>query len=283
MAKAEQVTDSVTYHGESAVWYAEWGGLKFVDMLAGDILSFDDSTGAISRLHVDSPVAAVVRPRATGGFVVATEREFALWGPGGKEWSTPALFDASLRFNEGSCDPVGRFLCGSMSYEQKSGAASMWRLNLDGSAERLFDGVTISNGLAFTANGERAYYVDTGTRRIDVFDFEDAELINRRPLVQIDESAGSPDGLCVDATDGIWVALYGGSAVHHYTADGDLEHVVAVGASNVTSCTLGGPELSTLYITTSREGLPPGEEPAAGAIFRTDVGVPGVPVLTSAM
>lgn len=280
---AEQITDSVMYHGEGVVWSADWGGLKCVDMLAGDVLSLDESSGALSRLHVGSPVAAVVRPRATGGFVVATEREFAVWSDTGREWSTPPLLDAGVRFNEGNCDPLGRFLCGSMSYEQESGAGSMWRLNLDGSTEQIFGGVTISNGLAFTGAGDRAYYVDTRTRRIDVFDVEDGELVHRRPFVAIPEGVGNPDGLCVDAEDGVWVALYGGSAVRHYGSDGALADVVEVGATNVTSCTLGGPNLSTLYITTSRENLHPDEQPAAGALFRADVGVVGVPVLTCAV
>ncbi|HEY0815610.1 MAG TPA: SMP-30/gluconolactonase/LRE family protein [Pseudonocardia sp.] len=280
---ADQVTESVTYHGEGAVWSTLWGGLKCVDMLAGDVLSVDVSTGSVSRLHVGSPVAAAVRPRTRGGFVVATEREFALWGDAGREWSSPALWTGGIRFNEGSCDPLGRFLCGSMSYEGEAGAGAMWRLNLDGSTERLFEDVTISNGLGFTGAGDRAYYVDTRTRRIDLFDVEDGELVRRRPFVTVPEGVGNPDGLCVDAADGVWVALYGGSAVRHYSRDGVLEDVVAVGAAQVTSCTLGGPELSTLYITTSRENLSADEQPAAGAIFRAEVGVVGVPVLASAL
>jgi sugar lactone lactonase YvrE len=283
MTAAERLTDSVAYHGEGAVWYEGWGGLKWVDMLAGDILSLDDRTGVINRQHVDSSVAAIVRPRASGGFIVATEREFAVWGDDGKEWSTPPLWDGNVRFNEGSCDPAGRFLVGSMSYEREAGAGSMWRLNLDGSTERVFGDVTISNGLAFTANGEAAYYIDTRTRRIDVFSVHDSELSDRRPFVSVREGVGNPDGLCVDSEGGVWVALYGGSAVHHYGIEGRLEDVIEVGAMKVTSCTFGGPALSTLYITTSRENLGAQEEPAAGAIFSADVGVVGVPVLTSEM
>jgi sugar lactone lactonase YvrE len=280
--RAEQLTDSVAYHGEGAVWYPGWGGLKWVDMLAGDVLSLDENSGEIGRQHVGS-VAAIVRPRASGGFVVATERSFAVWSDEAEEWSTPPLWDDAIRFNEGSCDPVGRFLVGSMSYEREQGAGAVWRLNLDGSTERLFGDVTISNGLGFTAEGTLAYYVDTRTRRIDVFTVTDGELSERRPFVHIPEGIGNPDGLCIDAEGGVWVALYGGSAVRHYSSTGALETVVEVGAQKVTSCTLGGPTLSTLYITTSRENLGPDDEPSAGALFQADVGVAGIPVLTSAM
>lgn len=284
MTAAEQLTDSITHHGEGAVWYAGWGGLKLVDMLAGVVVSVDEHSGEIGRQHLGSSVAAAVRPRVRGGFVVATEREFAVWGPSGREWSSPPLWDQGLRFNEGSCDPQGRFLCGSMSYARESGAGALWRLNLDGSTECLFGDITISNGLGFTANGDRAFYVDTRTRRVDVFDVDQGgELVERRPFVGIAEGVGNPDGLTVDVDGGVWVALYGGSAVHHYTADGRLADIVEVPATAVTSCTLGGANLSTLYITTSRENLAPDEQPAAGAVFRADVGVAGVPVLPSAI
>ena len=283
MATAEQITDSVSYHGEGAVWNAGWGGLKIVDMMAGAVLSLDEVTGTVSRQEVGSPVAAAVRPRTRGGFVVATEREFALFGADGREWASAPLWDGPVRFNEGSCDPQGRFLCGSMSYQQETGAASMWRLNLDGSTSRLFGDLTVSNGLGFDQSGQHAYYVDTPTRRIDVFDVIDGELVDRRPFVHVEEGPGNPDGLHVDAAGGVWVALFGGSAVHHYGPDGRLADVVEVGASQVTSCTLGGPDLTTLYVTTSRENLEPGDEPAAGAIFRAEVGVTGLPVLPCAL
>ncbi|WP_345751639.1 SMP-30/gluconolactonase/LRE family protein [Microbacterium rhizophilus] len=281
MPRAEQITASVTYHGEGAVWHAGWGGLRLVDMLAGDVLSLDEATGTVSRLHVDSPVAALLRPRTAGGFVVATERGFAGYDARDRrEWVTPDLWDGPIRFNEGAVDPRGRLLAGQMAYAQTPGAASMWRLNVDRSAERLFGGLTISNGLGFTADGTRAYFDDTATGRIDVFDVEDGELGERRPFVTLPEGVGGPDGLCVDAEDGVWVALYGGAAVRRYDADGALSEIVEVGAERVTSCALGGLDGTTLYITTSREGLEPHEEPAAGAMFRAEVGVTGAPIRT---
>ncbi len=276
--RAEQLTDSVTYHGEGAVWHDGWGGLKWVDMLAGEVLSLDD-TGGITRQKVGS-VAAMVRPRADGGFVVATRRRFVLWNEHGEEWRSEPLWTSDERFNEGSCDPLGRVLCGTMATPGNEGTAVMWRLNLDGTVEGVFDGITISNGLAFTADGTRAYYADTPTGRIDVFDVVDGELTDRRPFVTIPEELGFPDGLCVDAEDGVWAALHGGGAVRHFAADGTMQEIVEIpGVTQVTSCTLGGRDLSTLYVTTSRENLPDNEQPAAGALFTAEVGVRGIPVL----
>jgi len=280
MVMAEQVTAPLAYHGEGAVWCSDWGGLKWVDMLAGDVLSLDGASGSVSRLHVGSPVAAMLRPRARGGFVVATEREFALWGKSGKEWSTPPLWsDERRRFNEGGCDPSGGLICGSMSYHVEKGVGEVFRMNADRTVERLFGDVTISNGLGFNSSGTRMYYVDTITRRIDLFDVDGGRFLNRRPFVSMREGIGNPDGLWVDEHDGVWVALWGGSAVHHFNSEGVLEDVIEVPVTQVTSCTFGGANLDQLFITTSRENLAADDEPSAGAVFCASVGIRGLPVI----
>ncbi|GAA2224876.1 SMP-30/gluconolactonase/LRE family protein [Herbiconiux moechotypicola] len=282
--RAEQLTDPITFHGEGAVWHEAWGGLKLVDMFAGDVLSLAPD-GAVTRLHTGSLIAAMVRPRASGGFVVATERAFELFDADGeREWSSGPVIAEGFRMNEGSCDPFGRLLCGSLQYGFADGAGTMYRLGAPGEpVEALFGGLTITNGLGFTGDGSLAFYADTPTRRIDVFDVDArGELTSRRPWVHLPEGVGNPDGLCVDSAGGVWVALYDGSAVHHYDASGALVEVVELPVSRVTSCTLGGPDLRTLYITTSRENLPADAEPEAGALFTTRADTPGLPTLTFA-
>ena len=149
----------------------------------------------------------------------------------------------------------------------------MYRLDPDGSVSEVFGGITVSNGLGFTADGTLAYYVDSRTDRIDVFDYADGRLWERRPFVAVE--GGGPDGLCVDADGGVWVARYGGSAVHGYTADGVLAEVIEVGGwEKVTSCTFGGELLDQLFITTSRENG--STQAAAGALFRCEPGVRGL-------
>ena len=180
-----------------------------------------------------------------------------------------------MRMNDGGCDPDGRFYCGSMAYDQSAGAAALYRLDPDRSVHVVLEGLTISNGLEWSPDGARAYYVDTATRRLDVFDYDLASgLSGRRPLVEI---GGDPDGLTVDARGGVWVALCGGGAVHGYTPEGGLAEVVDVPTPKVTACTFGGPRLDELYITTSREHVDPADDPLAGALFRAEVGVAGLP------
>jgi len=247
-------------------------------MLAGDILSLV-ADGTINRRHVGT-IAAALRPRQQGGAVIGVERSFALEEADGEIRHLDELWsDTNVRMNEGGCDPDGRFYCGSMAYDQRPGAGALYRLDPDSSVHVVLENVTISNGLEWSPDGSRAYYNDSPTQRIDVFDYEaESGLSGRRPFAEVPAEVGLPDGLTVDEEGGVWVALYGGGSVRRYTPDGMLDEVIEVPAKQVTACTFGGRDLDQLFITTSREDLKPAEDPLAGSLFRTAVGVAGMPV-----
>src|SRR4051812_35893260 len=269
---AEQVTDVCTSHGEGVMWDAAAGLVRFVDLEAGGLMSFDPVSGAVGRQDVGK-VAACIRPRRSGGLVVALERTFALLDAAGAlEHEVGRGFDdEGMRFNDGGCAPAGRFWMGSMAYDETPGAASVHRLDPDGSITTVLTDVTISNGLSFAPDGRSALYVDTPTGRVDVLEVDPAAgtVTGRSPFAEV--TRGHPDGIAPDSAGGVWVALWGGSAVHRYDADGRLTHVVEVPCSQVTCPAFAGPDLADLYITTSRKGL--GEtEPAAGALFRVRPG-----------
>jgi sugar lactone lactonase YvrE len=282
--RAQRFTDVITHHGEGPVWWPD-GHLRCVDMDAGDVVDIDEDGREVGRLDVGR-IAAVVRPRVGGGSVIAAERRLVLIDESGNRTDLPEVFaDASVRFNEGGCDPAGTFYCGTMAYDKGEGRARFFSFDADGEPAVVLDSVTISNGFWFTPDGHSAYYVDTPTGRVDVFDWSPEKgLSDRRPFVHIDEHDGAPDGLTVDAEGGVWVACWGGSAVRRFTPDGRLDEVVEVPARQVSSCTIGGPELNRLFITTSRQGLSDDEAgPDAGALFVVD-GVPaGQPVLPARM
>ncbi|MGM0384796.1 MAG: SMP-30/gluconolactonase/LRE family protein [Actinomycetota bacterium] len=281
--KAERITDSITYHGEGPVWWEATGELRFVDMLHGAVVALAES-GATHRIPVGSPVAAVLRPRAGGGAIVARERDIAL--ARAEDLSdlapvTPEFVPRGQRLNEGGCDPQGRFLVGGMAYDRTPGATNLWRLDDDAATPAVvLHGVTISNGIGWSPDGARAYHVDTPTSTVSLFDVTPTgELVDRRPWVVLPEEAGHPDGLTVDAEGGVWVALNGGAAVHRYDDGGRLSAVVDVGPRKVTACAFGGPGFETLFVTTSREDLEPDEEPAAGSLYAVEPGVRGLPPL----
>jgi len=274
---AERVTDPVAGHGEGPAWDAASGLLHWVDMHAGDLLSLEPSSGAVTRTPVSSVVCAV-RPRRGGGLVLAVERGFALLDPGGTAPRVlPELWAAGpVRMNDGACDPRGRFYCGSMAVDEHRGQGRLYRLDPDLSATVVLDGLTISNGLAWSRDGGTAYYVDSATQRIDAFTVDAAgDLVDRRPFATVPASAGVPDGLCLDAEGGVWVALWDGGAVHRYGPDGALDAVVPVPVARPTACTFGGPDLADLYITTSRPAA--GDPAPSGALFRARPGVTGFP------
>ncbi len=277
VSTVDQVTGPVAAHGEGPVWAPEWPGVRWVDMLAGDVLELDG--GEVRRHHVGA-VAAALRPGTGGGVVLALERGFALADgaltavrPLPEVWTDPGV-----RMNDGGCDPDGRFYCGSMAYDGTPGAGALHRLDPDGSVTTVLTGVTVSNGLAWSPDGGTAYYVDTPTGRIDAFDYTAAAgLTHRRTVVTIPAEVGSPDGLTVDAEGNLWVALWGGGAVHCYTPDGEQVARAGFPVTQVTACAFGGPDLDELYVTTSRQGVEEGTQPEAGSLFRLRPGVRGLP------
>jgi sugar lactone lactonase YvrE len=138
-------------------------------------------------------------------------------------------------------------------------------------------GVSVSNGIGWSPDGTALYHVDSPRRRIDVYDFDAAtgSVAGRRAVVAVDGELGTPDGLAVDAEGGVWVALWGGGAVHRYSPEGTLEERLDLPVTNVTSCCFGGRDLATLYVTTAARGA--AHEPLAGVLFACRPGVRGLP------
>src|SRR3712207_432371 len=224
-------------------------------MLAGDVLSLADD-GAVERRHVGD-VAAALRPRSRGGAVIGVERGFALEDAEGTLTHLGELWtDSQVRMNEGGCDPDGRFYCGSMAYNQRSGACALYRLDPDGSVRVVLRNVTVSNGLEWSPDGSRAYYNDTATYRTDVFDYDgEAGLTGRRPFVDLSPEAKRPDGLTVDEEGGVWVALSNGGPERRPNPPGVLAEGVELAPRQVTTFPFGGPRIDPPFITTSPESL----------------------------
>jgi len=279
---ARPITGVRSEHGEGPVYDPLTDELLWVDIPAGLV-----NVGRLGpafehvRSYAAGDVVSAVVPRRdpADGWVVASRHGFSALDRSGVVTAIAEPEHTADRMNDGKCDPFGGFWAGSMGPE---GAASLYRLAPDGTCRTALTGVTTSNGLAWR-DPEHVYYIDTPTRRVDVFDHADGTLTNRRTAFPLADGPGSPDGLTVDAEGCVWVALYGGAAVHRYAPDGELLAVVPLPVEKVTACTFGGPDLDRLYITTSRENLDAGgiaAQPLAGALFAVDApGVRGLPAL----
>jgi sugar lactone lactonase YvrE len=173
--------------------------------------------------------------------------------------------------NDGACDSGGRFWAGSMRLDEGAGGACLYRLDPDHRVHTVCEGVTVSNGLAWSLDDTLLYYVDTPTSAIDVFDFDPATgaATGRRTLTKVD---GHPDGLTADAEGFLWVAFWGGGQVRRYSPEGELAEVVDVPAAHTTKPAFGGADLRDLYITTAA-----GDDPHAGGLFVARPGVAGLP------
>ena len=245
--------------GEGPRWDARDGRLLWVDILAGRLHRFDPATGDDAVLELGAMVGCVA-PRASGGWVAGVADTFAAISSEGDVTTLARVDDGrdNLRMNDGRCDPAGRFLAGTMDLDEEQGAGSLWSLGPDLVARRVFEGVTISNGIDWSPAGTRLYYIDSPTRRIDAcaYDPGTGALGPRGELATIPAPA-FPDGLCVDAEGCVWVALWDGGAVRRYAPDGRLLAEVRLPCSHVSACGFGGPDLTTLYVTTARKDLAP--------------------------
>lgn len=275
--RAENLTGPICVHAEAPVWSSSWGGIRWVDGDAADLVTLRDD--GIHRLHLDDTYAAFARPRTNGGFVALGARSLHLSDSADGPARIAATFDlGEARFNDGTVDPHGRLLAGSMALGDAGAVGRMLRIGGDLAATTVLSSVTISNGVAFAPGGSRAYYVDTATQRVDVFDVVEGELRGRRGFATVLEDHGAPDGLTVAADGSVWVALWGGSAVHGYAPDGSLIARIELPVPQVSACTFGGDDLGTLFITTSAQGLGPDHGTEAGSLFAVQPGVRGMPV-----
>jgi sugar lactone lactonase YvrE len=267
---------------EGPVWDAGRQRLLWVDILAGDVHAFDPVSGARSQFSAGLPVGSVGLATG-GGLVLAVVDGFAVCGPDGEQLTRlPGLrTDATaVRFNDGKPDPWGGFCAGTMQWRSESEPGCLYRLSASGEVSELVRGVRISNGLDWTDDRRRFYYVDSPSGGVDCFtvDPETGTLTGRRRFADIPPALGVADGLTIDADGGVWVAIFGGGELRRYTPDGRLDRVVSLPVSQVTSAAFGGPDLGVLYITTAHENFTPADlrsQPHAGDIFCCEPGVTG--------
>ncbi len=281
MARWRDVDVVVDMHarlGEGPVWDHRKSVVAWVDILAGLVHLTDPATGVTTTIPVGTEVGALAL-NGDEDYLLAVRTGFAALEGARVTPLNEVLTAEGERLNDGALDPGGRFVAGSITND-RSPTGALYVRHTDGVVRTLFGGVTVSNGLAWSSNGNRLYYVDSARQAIDVMDYdlEAAEVSNRRELVSIEEPDGTPDGMTIDSEGCLWLALWGGAAVRRYAPTGDLIGEVELPASRITSCAFGGPNLDRLFITSAAVGATPDDPPGPldGALFVVEPGIRGV-------
>ncbi len=267
--------------GEGPIWWQD--ALHYVDIEAHRVLRYDPVSGTETPWDVGERVGTVV-PRSRGGYVIAGDNGFSFLDPasGAKTPIADPEPDKKPqnRFNDGKCDPQGRFWAGTISTVKQTGDARLYMLDTDLQVQEKYGPVTNSNGICWDAGGETMYYIDTPTKKVLAFDFEVESGAISNPHAVVDTAVlgieGSPDGMAIDELGHLWVAIcHAGTVICFDPRNGAELDRVDFPCIETTAPAFGGPELSTLYVTT---GQKPGlEEPLAGRLFSVDLGVRGVP------
>jgi len=282
--EVELVLDTKSDLGEGAIWNYKTGELIWVD-ITGKILNFYTPKLKNNKEMLTGQMIGTVVPAESGKMMVALENGFYQLDPetGAKKLiANPEEDIPGNRFNDGKCDPAGRFWAGTMSTTGKRQAGALYRLDADGSVHKMIDNVGTSNGIVWSPDYTKMYYIDTPTRKVMAWDYNNVtgEISNPKPAVEVPEEMGYPDGMTIDADGNVWIALWSGSAVGCWNPEtGELLRTIDVPAKNVTSVAFGDDDLGTLYITTARTGTSEEELekfPLAGGVFKTRPGVKGV-------
>ena len=271
---------------EGPHWWDERGLLIWVDIEDSRIGLFDPQTKNNHFIDTVFHVGCVV-PTSKGNLLAATSDGFKMIDPDSGQITSlnnPIENRSSYRFNDGKCDPWGRLWAGSLRYDFLPNAGSLWRLDGSFDSTPMIEGVTISNGLAWSPDRKYFYYIDTPTLQVKRFLIAgNGDLMGDGDIcIQIpSEWNSSPDGMSIDRNGMLWIALWGGSAVTCWNPrNGSHLATVELPCSLVTSCCFGGSAFDRLFITTAAYDLGPEDlasMPHAGGIFMAEVGVNGMP------
>ncbi|MDI9587266.1 MAG: SMP-30/gluconolactonase/LRE family protein [Acidobacteriota bacterium] len=277
----ELIADYQCVCGEGPMWHPLEKRVYWVDIPQGKLFRYDPATCEHEQCYQDV---------AIGGFTVQADGALLLFMDKGmvkvwREGSVETILDGlpgeeDSRFNDVIADPEGRVFCGTMASPNHLGR--LYRMDVDGSITQILDGIGCSNGMGFTPDRKQMYYTDSPLREISVFDYDQAsgEITNRRVFAKT-EGDGGPDGMTVDAEGCVWSARWDGGCLVRYSPDGQEMQRVSFPAKKVSSVIFGGEDYKDIYVTTAGGDNKPAEGEGAGALFRVNLGIKGVPEFLS--
>ena len=271
------ILDAKATLGEGPAWDSKTQTLYWLDILEKRIYA-----GTRILAELDDFVGCLA-PCRNGNLLVGKRFSFVDLEPATGQVTVLASVrqPSENRFNDGKCDPAGRFLAGSMDMNEKDPSGALY--SFDGKqVTRLLNGVTISNGLAWSVDHKTFYYIDTPTREVRSFDYDVAngQIANPRVAFTVPESLGWPDGMTSDMDGNLWIAMWGGAQVTKWNPNnGKLLEQIPVPALHTSSCVFGGRDMNELYITSARKGMSEADlkkYPLAGGLFKVITNVVGM-------
>jgi sugar lactone lactonase YvrE len=268
--------------GEGPIWVPSEGSLYWVDIKGQRLFCWTAATGETESWVPPFQIASLA-PVAGGGFIAGTVNGFAFVDPRAGHYDVivrPPSEPTGNRFNDGKLDRRGRFWAGTMDDAERQATGSLYRF-VPGAEPLLIDsGYRVTNCPAFNLAGTRMYHTDSGRQTIFRFDLdEQGDVTGKQVFAQFEGGHGYPDGMTVDAEDCLWVAFWDGWCLRRFAPTGNQIAEVAMPVARPTSCTFGGADLATLFVTSARVNLSEvklSRQPLAGSIFALEPGVRGV-------
>jgi D-xylonolactonase len=284
MSTSQCVWDARAALGEGPLWSMREQALYWVDILNHRLHRYGPQQQK-ATWQFDEEISAVAERADRPGLIVTLRHGFAFFDPATEKLERllePEQHLPGNRFNDGKCDRAGRFWAGTMDFGVERPTGSLYRLSPDLRLETIDTGYVVTNGPTWSIDQKIMYYNDTVNGRVHAFDFDlnSGEARNKRLFLQLTPEEGKPDGMTTDAEGGIWLAQWGASKVTRRDAIGQVLQTIDLPCSQITSCAFGGPNLSTLYITSAAVGLSDAQlkrEPLAGGLFAIELMIPGVP------
>lgn len=272
--------------GESPVWHPKEHRLFWIDIQNRQVHRFDPLTSTNETFELPE-IVTCIQIRESGGLICTLKKQFAFFDPRTGALERLASVEESLpgnRFNDGKCDPQGRFWAGTMNATQwNAPSGHLFRLDAKQELKTTRSGVVCANGSGWSPDGRTMYHTESFRYAIFLYDFDPTtgDISGRRTYATVDpDSGGFPDGMTVDAEGFVWSNIVGLGQIRRYDPAGVLERVVQMPVPRATDCTFGGDGLTTLFITSARETMSADQlrdGPLSGSLFALDCGIAGLP------
>jgi sugar lactone lactonase YvrE len=286
--KPELVVNTQAILGEGPVWDSKDALLYWLDIAGRKLHIHDPRAGTNREVRLGQFIGSAA-VRSSRELVVALEKGFFFLDLDSEKLVPivdPEAHVPGNRFNDGKCDPRGRFWSGTQPSDGEGGAtdqrggSALYRLDKDHAVKRMVDGVSISNGIAWSPDNTVMYYIDSRVSAVAAYDFdlETGDISNRRYPIEIPAGHGSPDGMTIDDEGMLYIAEWDGYQVSQWDPrTGRQVDSIKFPIAKITSCCFGGAKLDELYVTTARVGVKPGDaaQVDAGSVFRIAMGVTG--------